>query len=705
MKFKVLSLLFSLFCLGLVSNGQELINTPILRIESGLHAGKLTRISTDAGNRYLVTASDDKTARVWELPSGKLLSILRPPIGEDKDGMLYAVAISPDGETIAVSGWTSNFRNNSIYVFDRESGRIINRIQGLREVVHNLTYSPDGKYFGAILAGRYGVRLYETKNYQLIGEDSDYDGSSFSLDFNPTNTRLVTSSYDGFLRLYEIKDRALNLLKKQKVKNNQKPLGVRFSPDDSKIAVGYHLFTAITVISASDLSILYDVDVSKVFKGTASNPTYFPSIDWSVDGRSIVAAGTNYNKNLEYLISEWTDDGQNYRESLAANGAMFDIVTLQSGDVIFSVANPAGWGILDAERKQVQFITSNVPDFRNSRIGILINDDASQLQFPYERFDKKLTVFSLPERKLEFGKGNEQNLRSNITESKELNIVNWDLGQQPMLNGKKLKLQTNESSYKLSILPNGRQFIIGTSWYLKLFDEQGEMLWKTSLPSMPWILNSSINGKVTAVALGDGTIRWYRISDGQEILAFFSPNDNTGRWILWTPSGYYDASPDAEDLIGWQVNNGRDAAADFFPNHLFKAYFYRPDIIDRILQTADEAQALKIANEKSGRKDEQLTIAKILPPVIEINSPKVKEVTNSTVNLSYNIRSHSGEPVTNFRALIDGKEVSLEKPKITNGISNITIQIPKRDSELSLISENRFTKSLPANIKFRWKNK
>jgi hypothetical protein len=52
--------------------------------------------------RYLVTASVDKTARVWDLTSGKLLQVLRPPIGPGDEGKLYAVAISPDGETVSL---------------------------------------------------------------------------------------------------------------------------------------------------------------------------------------------------------------------------------------------------------------------------------------------------------------------------------------------------------------------------------------------------------------------------------------------------------------------------------------------------------------------------------------------------------------------------------------------------------------------------
>ena len=57
--------------------------------------------------------------------------------------------------------------------------------------------------------------------------------------------------------------------------------------------------------------------------------------------------------------------------------------------------------------------------------------------------------------------------------------------------------------------------------------------------------------------------------------------------MAWTPEGYYVASPGAEDLIGWHVNNGKDRAADFFSASRFRDAFYRPDIVTRVLETLD----------------------------------------------------------------------------------------------------------------------
>ena len=77
---------------------------PILTIESGLHAGSLRSMAVDRQNRYLVTGSSDKTIRIWDLPSGNPAGILRPPIGRGGDGLISAVAVSPDGNLIACGG-------------------------------------------------------------------------------------------------------------------------------------------------------------------------------------------------------------------------------------------------------------------------------------------------------------------------------------------------------------------------------------------------------------------------------------------------------------------------------------------------------------------------------------------------------------------------------------------------------------------------
>ena len=100
----------------------ELPSEPILRVEAERHGAPILRIDTDAANKFAVTASFDKTVRVWSLPDGRLQRVLRLPIDYGWIGYAYAVAISPDGSTVAVGGFTGIDYHHNIFLFDRASG-------------------------------------------------------------------------------------------------------------------------------------------------------------------------------------------------------------------------------------------------------------------------------------------------------------------------------------------------------------------------------------------------------------------------------------------------------------------------------------------------------------------------------------------------------------------------------------------------------
>src|SRR3989338_9661950 len=223
---------------------------PMLRIETGMHTAMIRRISVDAKARWLATSSEDKTVRVWELASGRLLQILRPPHGPGEEGKLYSVAMPPDGETIAAAGWTGyNWeRINYIYIFQRATGRMVHRITGLQDVINHLTLSPDGRWLGAALGVGKGVRVYRVRDWNLVGQDSDYGDSSQSVDFDRKG-RLISTAYDGHIRLYQVNDSGLRLLVKQAAPDGKLPYMVRFSPDGSKAAFGYIDSTKVNVVS------------------------------------------------------------------------------------------------------------------------------------------------------------------------------------------------------------------------------------------------------------------------------------------------------------------------------------------------------------------------------------------------------------------------------------------------------------------------
>jgi hypothetical protein len=132
--------------------------------------------------------------------------------------------------------------------------------------------------------------------------------------------------------------------------------------------------------------------------------------------------------------------------------------------------------------------------------------------------------------------------------------------------------------------------------------------------------------------------------------------------------------------------------------------------VAKVLETLDEPEAIKLANEGSGRKRAEVSIAKILPPVVTILSPKDgSETSVREIEVKFEVRSPSGEPVTQTRAFVDGRPMGREheiKPaQKDQNIRTTKVPIPEKDAEISIIAENRHGASEPATVSLKWSGK
>jgi WD40 repeat protein len=276
------SLIWFLALITTIVHADEPSTEPILRIETGMHTAVIKRIGVDAAERFLLTASRDKTLRLWDLHTGDLLKTYRVPIGAGNEGKLYSGAISPDGEWVAGAGYTAWEWDNeiSIYIFNRASGQLVKRLSGLEEVILHLCVSKDGQYLGATLGRTNGVRVWETQTWQLIFSDTNYADSSYWCDFDPQN-RLVTTSDDGHLRLYSLASNGFLL---SKAPGGPYPYAAVFSPTGDQIAVGFADSTNVNVLDGHNLGFLYAPDTTGI-----DNSLF--SVAWSQDGNSLYAGG------------------------------------------------------------------------------------------------------------------------------------------------------------------------------------------------------------------------------------------------------------------------------------------------------------------------------------------------------------------------------------------------------------------------------
>jgi WD40 repeat protein len=678
---------------------------PILRLETEMHTAMITRADVDAAERYLVTASHDKTVRVWSLAEGRLLRVLRPPIGDGDEGKVHAVAISPDGQKVAVGGniGKPGQDNKFIYLFNRATGELCQRLTGLPSEISYLSYSPNGRYLVASLK-QGGIRIYRTSDYSLHAKDTDYGGISYWADFD-TQGRLVTSCYDGYIRLY---DNQFQLLTKSKTPDGRQPYAVRFSPTGEKIAVGFQDTAHISVLSGTDLKLLYRP------KTPGMKNVNLSIVAWSQTGQWLYAGGTYWNgKNR--LIWRWAKAGQGRSEAWpASSNTLMDIHALRDGSIIFTAADPA-FGRLNANGQKRFERQANMADFRGifKKEGLLLSNNSRIVRFSYEFMGERPAYFLLDERllsaKLSKGLQRLPTLTPPRTQALGLNVTDWENRTTPKLNGSAILLKPNEMARSLAITPDGQHALLGADWSLRLFDKQGQQQWEIPVPGTVWGVNIAETGKIAVAALADGTLRWYRLSDGQELLALF-PHSDDKRWILWTPQGDYAASPGAEQLMGWHIDNGLKQAADFFPAARFRDNYYRPDVIAKVLDTLNPDEARRLANEEAERPQPQ-PLQQQLPPVVTLLSPQDGATfSDSNIKLRYRLRSPSDKPITDIKVLIDGrplKEVrGLERLDIQQSVNeseqSLQITVPQRDVEVGLIAENEFAASEPATVQLRW---
>ena len=506
--------------------------------------------------------------------------------------------------------------------------------------------------------------------------------------------RLVTTCLDGFIRVYE--SQTFRLAFREKAQGGKQPYSAVFSPDGTKIAVGFFDSTNVDVLSAKDLSHLYSPSTAGVDNGILN------SVAWSYDGSTVFAGGM-YAKGRQRPILSWLQSGKgSVQECSGANDIVMHILPLQNGGIVFGAGDPA-FGVLSSSGKRILFQSAAIADHRDNQEGFRLSKDGKTVRFGYEQWGKSPAVFDTDVRNFL-----SDNAASGLgsPDMQSLNITDWKYTYTPKLNGTPLKLDQYEMSRSLAVSPAKDGFLLGASYWLRFFDTSGNEIWKAAIPGEAWDVNIAQNGKTAVAAFSDGTIRWYRLSDGKELLAFFPHNDRK-RWVLWTPSGYYDASPGAEELIGWHVNNGKDRAADFFPASKFRDRFYRPEVLAKMLDTLDENESLRLADAESGRKRQEADITRILPPVVTIHSPAYgQEISTKTVTVTYSVRSPSGEPVTSVKALVNGRPAEGSKGKPVRPDSDtLTVKIPEQDCNISVIAENRFAASEPASVRVKWKGR
>ena len=673
---------------------------PDLRIETGMHVAMINRIGVDRACRIAVTGSDDKTARVWSLPDGNLLRTLRVPIGRGNGGKLYAAAISPDGRWVAAGGWDAEQQHTAhthyVYIFGTTTGALHTRVGPFGGVILHIAFSLDGRWLA--VTGEVGLKVIDTQTWQIVAEDRAYDSSSYGASFGPDG-RLYTVADDNKLRQY---GPGPAFRKQREVETDGDPQSVAADPRGQLIAVGTYDATKIDFYDAATLKLRFTADVKGIDNGDLF------AVAWSNDGARLFVGGryqARFQGQWKAPMLTFDRNGRRVGEPVPLSDTT--IMHIQPCGDIVAVASTGAFGLVHGDGRAEPWQTSVTPDMRAKvRDAFTIAPSARQVRFGLGYGSDNPVLFDLGQGTLTNAPNPLPGFLASITQG--LPVASWEDDYHPTFADEPLPLDRFEHSRSLAIRPDRTGFVLGTDFALRAFDSHGRQIWQQQGPGIAWGVNLSADGRIVVVAYDDGTVRWLSWSEGKELLALFVDR-KTRTWVAWTPSGYYMASPGGEDLIGWHLNRGWDQAADFFAVSRFRERFNRPDIVQLVLTTLDEDQAVKQANDAARRKADTTPLFEHLPPIIRIVDPADgRHVQNGTLTVDYTVRSPSGQPVDRIDLLIDGRPAKTFGMPVHTGLPNaettgsIPVTLSAHVTEVGLQAWSGGLASQTVQVKITW---
>ncbi len=549
---------------------------PVLTLDPGTHTAAIRQIAVDAEEKILVTASDDKTARIWEISSGRLLQTLHLPVGPENIGRLYAAAVSPQGK-LALAGTTAAPEGrHRIYLYDLRKMAFLKAVNARGGDIKSLQWSPDGMLLAAAYAGSSAFRVFDDDGDLVHEERLPADAWSITLS---RNGLLALPVSDGTVRVYGIAG-AVQLLATLRGALPD-PRGVQFSPEGDLLAVGY-----LSRKSAREVQVdVFDVatqSLAKTFVFDDIAHGNLRNVAWQRDGAALYAAGSGYRGRNDFVIKRISWPQGEVSDTSAATNSITDMLPLSDNRVLFSTVEPA-WGVVQGQRARIMAAPKSAQFYEADALAI--SDDAKTVAWRFAPGEQQHS-FSVNGRNLTPGERNAK--RQSRTSSKRIPIGIWENSYEVSVAGRPVPMAPTEISRAVAVLPDDSALLLATSRSLRRIEADGYERWQIPLATEARAVNISADGRVAVVAMADGTLRWRRVQDGTLLMSLFATRD--GRWVLWNEDGYFDAAKGADALIGWTINRPDGDRTDYYPMSRYRDKYFKPEVVGRSLAMGQDVE-------------------------------------------------------------------------------------------------------------------
>ena len=679
-----------------------------LDLDTGGHRAFVKDIAFSPDGEYLVSASDDKTIRIWDWKSGVSLRTLRGQIGPGNEGKIFAVAVSPDGKTIAAGGYFGPGLGDQppygdVRLFDFSSGKMQAVLTGPQYANYDVVFSPDGQYLAAggqdgyVYVWRRDAAANGWAEHQRLDANSNHIAQ---IGFVLGGARIAATTTDYGIRLWDVASGEEIALPAEAEPLQDVPVpALAVSPDGALFATG----------SGDGRVDIWRATDGSLDRSLPKQEFYVGALSFAAGGKQLVVS-CGYRCTDRYRTQVWTlgEDrpAREYREHdgivLAGTVTPNGLLAATTGGLRHAINV---WDPSTGETKAVlqglgKPVTAVGADPRTLSIGWGTDNPCPQRDACPEVFGALTAMLTLPSEQRYFE--NPQPLQGDATAFRRavLALGGWSLaatagGDSDLENAVldiskdgavKHRIENDATNGYLhaafTLIDSGKRLITGGSdGTLVEYDTEtgkfaGEFSGGHSGEVNAMVALEKANLLITGSA--DQTVRLWNLKTRELIVSIYS--DGTD-WVAWMPQGYYYASDNGDERFGWQVNQGKDKEARFVRAGQLKTFLWSPEMVRRaiILRSAKTA----VAEMRPGADDELQRLLQRKPPEFDVRlAADQSGAKDGFVSVEIVGAAEAETDVADFSILSNSRNVGdVTTRSISGDGKTVVIQVPVADGQ------------------------
>lgn len=677
-----------------------------LDLDTGGHRAFVKDLAFSPDGEFVVSASDDKTIRIWDWKSGLSIRTLRGQIGPGNEGKVFAVAVSPDGRTVAAGGYFGPGLGDrppygGIRLFDFGSGRMTGVLKGHEYAVYDVAFSPDGEFLAA--GGQDGFVYLWKRDAAAEGGWTPHtrlDADSFHVSriaFAAGGARIAATTADNGIRLWDMATgEEVTLADEAEALRDTGVMALAVSPDGATLATG----------NVDGLVQFWDAETGALQGALPPQGFYVGALSFAGQGRIAVSCGYDCGDRRTLV---WAIDGSG--EPLAYTG--HDAIVLASaptpdGTLLATTGGSRHaihlWDPATGERRaelqgRGRPVTAVGLDPKGLRIAWGNDNPCPELNACPDVPGALSTLLGLPSPERYFekpetlaGAGDGFERSRHELGGVRLRAVaggpeNLDNGVLEIVRGSQTGRIENDATNgylhaAFTLLDGGDRLITGGN--------DGTLIeYATADAKLAGEFLGGHSGEINALAASetagllltgsaDQTLKLWNLKTRELVVSLYFDDQD---WVAWMPQGYYYASDNGDQRFGWHVNQGADKEGRFVRAGQLKTFLWSPEMVRRaiILRSAEAA----VAEMRPGANKELDRLLDHRPPEFEIRlADDQSGVREGFVAIEVLGAEEAEADVSGFGVLANSRNIGAATTRSISGDGRRTIiEVPVAEGE------------------------